>query len=98
MTKKGRTRYNHPRQISLETHQSKVVFTFSDREMRYYDLSRDPEELQALSTPPIETRPPLGRQLSDWYRELPKYEQRSGDLSEQDIQQLKSLGYLGGAD
>ena len=94
VTSRGRNHYQNPRAISLQTEKVKVVFEFEKRSLQYYDLVSDPNELRPLGSPPVEVRPPLGRQLSDWYRDLPKYEHRSGDLRDEDVQQLKALGYI----
>jgi len=61
----------------------------------YFDLESDPEEARPLDDPPVELVPPLGRRLVNWYRALPKYEAKSDTvLSEEDVRQLKSLGYI----
>ncbi len=96
-SKKKRTRFAHPISISLQTQKAKAVYDFDDRKIQYFDLVNDPQELRPLRAPTQETRPPLGRQLSDWYKNLAKYEQRSGELSDEDRRQLESLGYLGGS-
>ena len=96
-TKKRRNRFAHPISIALQTRHAKAVFDFDDRELQYFDLENDPLELRPLDAPAEETRPSLGRQLSEWYKKLSKYEQRSGELSEEDVRQLESLGYLGGS-
>ncbi|MEE2778347.1 MAG: sulfatase [Acidobacteriota bacterium] len=94
ITKKGKTSYNHPVTISAQTEDLKAIFDFSSRRMRYYDLRTDALEESPLDASPIDMRPPLGRQLEQWYRELPKYEQRRGELTSEDLRQLKNLGYL----
>jgi len=96
LTKKGRSTYNHPLAISAQTPSVKAIYNFSRRELRYYDLRTDILELDPLEQSPVELRPPLGRLLSDWYKNLPKFEQRHGELSPEDTKQLRSLGYLGG--
>ena len=96
VTSRGRNRYQNPRAISLQTQRVKVVFDFEKRALHYYDLERDPDELRPLKSPPVEVRPPWGRQRSDWYRALPNYEPRSGVLLDEDVRQLKALGYIDG--
>ena len=87
--------YENPLQISMELDGAKVVHDFSKRRTVYFDLTVDPREEKPLSEPPVELVPPLGRRLVNWYRALPKYEAKSSAvLSEDDIKQLKSLGYI----
>ena len=87
--------YENPLQISMEVGGAKVLHDFSKRETVYFDLTADPREERPLAAPPVELAPPLGRRLVNWYRALPKYEAKSGAvLSEEDIRQLKSLGYI----
>ena len=96
LTKKGREHYNHPLVISAQNDAAKAVYDFDDGKIVYYDLRSDKAEEKPLAGPPVELRPPLGRQLSDWYKGLAKYEQDKGELSPEDLQQLKSLGYIDG--
>ncbi len=93
--KGGRETFKNPLQISLELGTVKAIFSFDNRKMEYFDLAQDPLEEDPLREPPVEMRPPLGRRLANWYRELEKYEARSGVLSDEDLEQLKSLGYVG---
>ena len=87
--------YVNPLQISMELDGAKVLHDFSKRQTVYFDLTVDPREENPLSRPPVELVPPLGRRLVNWYRALPKYEARSSTvLSEEDVKQLKSLGYI----
>ncbi len=87
--------YEDPLQISLEVNGAKVLHDFSKRRTTYFDLTADPREERPLDKPPVDLVPPLGRRLVNWYRDLEKYEARSGTvLSEDDIKQLKSLGYI----
>lgn len=87
--------YENPLQISMEVDGAKVLHDFSKRTTVYFDLTVDPHEERPLPAPPVDLVPPLGRRLVNWYRDLPKYEAKSGTvLSEEDIRQLKSLGYI----
>ena len=87
--------YENPLQISMELNGAKVLHDFSKRRTVYFDLTVDPREEKPLPEPPVELVPPLGRRLVNWYRALPKYEAKSSAvLSEDDIKQLKSLGYI----
>ena len=87
--------YENPLQISLEVNGAKVLHDFSKRQTIYFDLTADPHEERPLDKPPVDLVPPLGRRLVNWYRDLEKYEAKSGTvLSEDDIKQLKSLGYI----
>ena len=87
--------YENPLQISLEVNGAKVLHDFSKRRTIYFDLTADPHEERPLDKPPVDLVPPLGRRLVNWYRDLEKYEAKSGTvLSEDDIKQLKSLGYI----
>lgn len=87
--------YENPLQISLEVNGAKVLHDFAKRKTTYFDLTTDPREERPLDRPPIDLVPPLGRRLVNWYRDLEKYEAKSGTvLSEDDIKQLKSLGYI----
>ncbi len=87
--------YANPLQISLEFQGAKVLHDFQARRTVYFDLTADPREERPLDGPPIELVPPLGRRLVNWYRALPKYEAKSETvLSEDDLRQLKSLGYI----
>ena len=87
--------YENPLQISMELDGAKVLHDFSKRRTVYFDLTVDPREEKPLTTPPVELVPPLGRRLVNWYRALPKYEAKSSTvLSEEDVKQLKSLGYI----
>ena len=87
--------YENPLQISLEVNGAKVLHDFSKRQTIYFDLTADPHEERPLDQPPVDLVPPLGRRLVNWYRDLEKYEAKSGTvLSEDDIKQLKSLGYI----
>lgn len=87
--------YENPLQISLEVNGAKVLHDFSKRQTTYFDLTADPREERPLDKPPVDLVPPLGRRLVNWYRDLEKYEAKSGTvLSEDDIKQLKSLGYI----
>ena len=97
LTEKSRRNapYENPRQISMEVGGAKVLHDFSKRRTVYFDLTADPREERPLTKPPVDLVPPLGRQLVNWYRELPKYEAKSSTvLTEDDIRQLKSLGYI----
>lgn len=97
LTEKSRRNapYENPRQISLEVGGAKVLHDFSKRRTVYFDLTVDPREERPLAKPPVDLVPPLGRRLVNWYRDLPKYEAKSSAvLSEDDIKQLKSLGYI----
>jgi arylsulfatase A-like enzyme len=96
LTKKGRQHYNHPLVISAQNESAKAIYDFADDKLVYYDLRADAAEEKPLAEPPLESRPPLGRQLSDWYKSLPKYEEQGGELSPEDLEQLRSLGYLDG--
>jgi arylsulfatase A-like enzyme len=96
LTKKGRRRYNHPLVISAQTREAKAIYDLSAGDLVYYDLRSDAREERPLAEPPVEMRPPLGRRLSDWYKGLTKYEEASGELSQEDLEQLRSLGYLDG--
>ncbi len=87
--------YENPLQISMELDGAKVLHDFSKRRTVYFDLTVDPREEKPLTTPPVELVPPLGRRLVNWYRDLPKYEAKSSTvLSEEDVKQLQSLGYI----
>ncbi len=87
--------YENPLQISMELDGAKVLHDFSKRRTVYFDLTVDPREEKPLTTPPVELVPPLGRRLVNWYRALPKYEAKSSTvLSEEDVKQLQSLGYI----
>ena len=87
--------YEDPLQISMEVGGAKVLHDFSKRTTVYFDLTVDPQEERPLPAPPVALVPPLGRRLVNWYRDLPKFEAKSGAvLSEEDIRQLKSLGYI----
>jgi len=87
--------YENPLQISMELEGAKVLHDFSKSRTVYFDLTVDPHEDRPLPAPPVDMVPPLGRRLVNWYRDLPKYEAKSGTvLSEEDIRQLKSLGYI----
>jgi arylsulfatase A-like enzyme len=87
--------YEDPLQISMEVDGAKVLHDFSKRTTVYFDLTVDPQEKRPLPAPPVDLVPPLGRRLVNWYRDLPKYEAKSGAvLSEEDVRQLKSLGYI----
>lgn len=90
-----RKNYEHPKEISLQSRALKVVFDFSSRSTVYYDLTADPLENNPLTAPPSETKPPWRRRLANWYRDLPKYESKTGEISEEDRKQLESLGYVG---
>lgn len=90
-----RQNYESPKEISLQSQALKVVFDFSNRSTTYFDLTRDPLETNPLSAAPTETKPPWRRRLADWYRDLPKYESKTGEISEEDRRQLESLGYVG---
>ena len=96
LTSKGRHHYNHPLVISAQNQDAKAIYDFGDGKVTYYDLRSDPGETKPLAQPPIEMRPALGRQLSDWYKRLKKYEEAGGELSPEDVEQLRSLGYLDG--
>ncbi len=90
-----RAPYEDPLQISLELDGAKVLHDFSKRRTIYFDLKADPEEERPLTSPPVDLTPPLGRRLVNWYRALGKYEAKSGaELSEEDLRQLESLGYI----
>ena len=93
--KGSRNVWEEPLEISLQTPSTKVVFNFEKRQTIYFDLLADPQELTPLSDSPRPMKPPLRRLLANWFRQLPKYDQRSGELSEEDVRQLKSLGYVG---
>ncbi len=94
--KKAREGFQNPLEIGIVRDQVKAIFDFSKRELRYYDLRLDPGENRPLSAPPDDGRPPLGRQLANWYRDLPKYTGLEKQLSEEDARQLRSMGYVDG--
>ncbi len=92
----ARVNFENPKEISLQSTTLKVTYDFSSKKVVYYDLSTDPGEARPLTAPPENTKPPWRRRLSDWYRALPKFEKKSGQLSDEDRRQLESLGYVGG--
>jgi arylsulfatase A-like enzyme len=92
----GRTLYEHPLEIALQVARVKTIYDFDRQRPRFFDLSADPRENRPLESSPVEFRPPLYRRLAAWYRELPKYESRSGELSAEDVEQLRALGYIEG--
>ena len=91
----ARESFDHPLEIALVTRGVKTVYDFDARRARFFDLRKDPEELNPLQNPPIAAQPPLYRQLAGWYRDLPKYLGSAQQLSDEDLAQLKSLGYVG---
>ncbi|REJ83435.1 MAG: hypothetical protein DWQ36_24290 [Acidobacteria bacterium] len=93
---KAKEEYADPLQIAMQTRSVKTIFDFDMRQTRYYDLRRDPLELESDINPPLELKPPLRRRLANWYRGLPKHDADEGPLSEEDRKQLESLGYTGG--
>ncbi|MEM9404953.1 MAG: sulfatase [Acidobacteriota bacterium] len=92
---KSRSTFKNPLEIALETSGTKVIFSFEKRQARFYDIAGDPSENRPLQESPIEARPPLARQLANWYRGLEKFESRSGVLSDEDREKLEALGYIG---
>ena len=90
----GRSLYEHPLEISLQIDRVKAVYDFDRQRPRFFDLAADPRESRPLESSPIAFEPPLYRRLASWYRELPKYEGRSGELSAEDVEQLRALGYI----
>lgn len=95
MREKSRSTFKNPLEISLETAGTKVIFSFEQRGVRFYDVAEDPAENRPLTESPVEVRPPLARQLANWYRELEKFESKSGVLSDEDREKLEALGYIG---
>ena len=91
----ARENFEHPLEISLVTRGVKTIYDFEARRARFFDLRRDPDEINPLESPPVTATPPLYRQLAGWYRDLPKYLGSEGKLSDEDLAQLKSLGYVG---
>jgi choline-sulfatase len=87
--------FEHPLEISLVTRGVKTIYDFAARRARFFDLHKDPEELLPLESPPVSATPPLYRQLAGWYQELSKYQGSESKLSDEDLAQLKSLGYVG---
>lgn len=96
LNKKQRDQYEDPLVASLEYGDLKAIFDFSRSRVEYYDLVRDPRELKPLAESPRKDRPSLGRQLSDWYKKLVKYATESGEFTDEDVKELRSLGYVGG--
>jgi arylsulfatase A-like enzyme len=91
----GRTVYEHPLEIALQVARVKAVYDFDRQRPLFFDLEADPREHRPLEASPVDFQPPLYRRLASWYRELPKYEGRSGgELSAEDIEQLRALGYV----
>jgi arylsulfatase A-like enzyme len=94
--KKGRENYDDPLMIALQTTAAKTVFDFDAQRLVYYDLAVDPLEQHPLTEPPVRSKPPLRRQLANWYRELPKYQSRTeSELLPEDVEKLRALGYIG---
>jgi arylsulfatase A-like enzyme len=91
----ARDSFEHPLEIAMVANGVKTVYEFDTRRTRFFDLHSDPLEVKPLESSPLPATPPLYRQLASWYRDLPKYRGGSGQLSEEDLEQLKSLGYIG---
>jgi arylsulfatase A-like enzyme len=90
----GRSVYEHPLEISLQIDRVKAVYDFGLERPRFFDLAADPRESHPLESSPTDLEPPIYRRLASWYRNLPKYEGRSGELSAEDVEQLRALGYI----
>ncbi|HVS14071.1 MAG TPA: sulfatase [Thermoanaerobaculia bacterium] len=91
----AREGFEHPLEISMVSSGVKTVYEFDSRRTRFFDLRTDPLEVEPLESPPLAATPPLYRQLASWYRQLPKYLGGANQLSDEDLEQLKSLGYVG---
>ncbi len=83
-----------PLEISLQDDSVKTIYDFKKRTVRFYDLIGDPLELKPLSRSPVEYNPPLSRQLASWYRDLKKIEGPEANLDDQDLEELRLLGYI----
>jgi arylsulfatase A-like enzyme len=90
----GRTLYDHPLEIAVQVNRVKAIYDFERQRPRFFDLAADPREHRPLEASPVDYEPPLYRRLATWYRALPKYESRSGELSAEDVEQLRALGYI----
>jgi arylsulfatase A-like enzyme len=90
----SRALYEHPLEIALQIDRVKAIYDFDRQRPRFFDLAADPRENRPLESSPVAFEPPLYRRLASWYRELPKYEGRSGELSPEDVEQLRALGYV----
>jgi arylsulfatase A-like enzyme len=94
---KSRKNYGDPLQISLQSRNVKAIYDFTQRTVRYFDLSKDLQESTPLLAPPEGSDPLLRRQLVNWYKSLAKYEHEGDDeLDDEDLEQLEALGYVGG--
>ncbi len=97
LVQRSNVSYEEPLEISLVVHGTKTIYDFTQHSLRYYDLDKDWGELHALERPPVAVDPPLSRALASWYRSLVKYDtSRALELSAEDVDQLRALGYVGG--
>ena len=82
--------------MGLIQHGVKAVYSFRSHEWVYYDLRTDPVERTPLAHEPRPAEIPMRFALTTWYAELDKYKAKKAapGLSKEDIEQLKSLGYI----
>ena len=86
----------NPLHIGLKFKSRKVIYTPEEDTWRLYDLAGDPRELNNLAGSETEALDDLAGDLLDWYLKSPKKKEPTDvSFSQEDIDRLKSLGYVG---
>ncbi len=99
--KKESLKYPEPfNDVAIRTERYKYIYRYGKREDELYDLWEDPQEQHNI----IHERPEVAKQLKNkilrWYEDVKKVvmkeqsEQSAGEIDQQTLEQLKSLGYL----
>lgn len=91
---RGPAHWTKVRRHSVRTPRWKLVRTTEGEEI-LYDLNADPEELADISASNRKQTRRLGRALTRWLASIPEVLDRAEpELSEEDREKLKSLGYI----
>ena len=88
-------RYKKPVSMCRISQDTKIIKNFSNDSWEYYYLDVDPNETISRIMSPPENFEALKIRLDTWYEKIPKFDgQPKNKLSDVDIDQLKSLGYI----
>lgn len=86
----------NPLHMGLKFRSRKVIYTPEEDTWKLYDLAGDPGELNDLAETEGEVLEALAGDLYDWYLKSPKKKEPTDvTFSQEDIDRLKSLGYVG---
>ncbi|MBN2302060.1 MAG: hypothetical protein JXN60_06030, partial [Lentisphaerae bacterium] len=89
-------KYSDPLEMCLVKGDWKIVWKFGPQKVERFHRVIDPGENRSISEKGAQNRAPSVDELKRWYEDLPKYEAgQEIEIDEEDLQRLKSLGYIG---